>query len=248
MLLKNNFGYNISCSEHINESNSTIIIAMHGFAGDKTSGCIKKLQEVMHNHNVGLITFDWPSHGESEVDGNNLTVVNCLNDLKTVYDYVKNKVPRANIVAFATSFGGYITMLYNSIYPEDFNKIILRAPAINMYRVLMNNVIDDKMISSLKNNGYFDFGFERMMKVNKDFVSELQEKDVSKLYSEKQCLNVHIIHGSNDDIVPISDSKEFCISTGASLHIVHNANHRFDQVGQVEEVIELAKGILLCDE
>jgi len=248
MVLKSNSGYNISCSEHISENNSTVIIAMHGFAGDKTSGCIKKLQETMHNCNIGLITFDWPAHGESEVDGNNLTISNCLNDLKTVYDYVKNKVPMANIVAFATSFGGYITMLYNSIYPKKFNKIILRAPAINMYRVLMNNVIDDKMILSLKNNGYFDFGFERMMKVNKDFVSELHQKDVSSLYREKQCLNVYIIHGSNDDIVPISDSKEFCTSTGANLYIVHNANHRFDQPGQVEEVVEIAKGILLSDE
>ena len=97
--------YNIDCDACIPNDAKVVVIALHGFAGDKKSGCILSLKERVVSEGIGLITFDWPGHGESEVGGEELTVANCLDDLDTVYRYVKENYPAVrDIVAFATSF------------------------------------------------------------------------------------------------------------------------------------------------
>ena len=73
----------------------------------------KKWKKATAKFNIGLITFDWSSHGDSEVNGECLTINNCLNDLETIYNYIKQKNHKSKIIAFPTSFGGYITLLYN---------------------------------------------------------------------------------------------------------------------------------------
>ena len=101
------------------------------------------------------------------------------------------------------------------------------------------------MVFSLNNNGCFDFGFERMMTVYDTFVDELKKNSILNLYKDIKCLNIHIIHGSIDNVVPIKHSEEFCRITDANLYVVDNANHRFDQPGQVEKVVQIALKILL---
>ena len=51
-----------------------IIIACHGFAGDKESSAIEALADEMNRNNVGVICFDFPGHGKSEVDADKLTI------------------------------------------------------------------------------------------------------------------------------------------------------------------------------
>lgn len=245
MKLKSNSGYNIECDEYIIGNEEIIIIAMHGFAGDKKSTCIKKLRQATSKFNIGLITFDWPSHGESEVDGRYLTLNNCLNDLETVYNYVKQKNSKSKIIAFSTSFGGYITLLYNIKKENKFDGIILRAPAIRMYDILVNNILDANMLNCLKTNGYFDFGFERIIRVESKFVRELENNNIFDLYKENLFNNIDIIHGTVDTTVPIIDSMAFCRENNFTLYKIEGANHRFDILGQVEEVVEIAINIII---
>ncbi len=54
-----------------------IIIACHGFAGDKGSSAIKLLAEEMIKNKVGVICFDLPGHGESQTNATKLTIDNC---------------------------------------------------------------------------------------------------------------------------------------------------------------------------
>ena len=55
MTLKGDNGYNISYDEYIPSNCQTIVIAMHGFAGDKKSGCIKLLEDRLKQMNIGLL-------------------------------------------------------------------------------------------------------------------------------------------------------------------------------------------------
>ena len=245
MKLKSQNNYNIMCDEYITGKEDIVIIAMHGFAGDRKSTCIKKLRQSMLKLNIGLITFDWPSHGESEVDGKYLTVNNCLIDLETVYNYVKQKNTKSKIIAFSTSFGGYITLLYNIKKENKFDGIILRAPAIQMYDVLMNNILNNDMMDSLKTNRYFDFGFERIMRVESKFIEELKNNNIFDLYKNNVFNNIDIIHGTNDITVPIIDSVNFCKDNNFELYKIEGANHRFDIQGQVEEVVKISKKIII---
>ena len=244
MTLKGANGYNISYDEHISNNCKTIVIAMHGFAGDRKSGCIALLEEQLEKMNVGLLKFDWPCHGESEIDGDALTIQNCLSDLNYVVEYIRKKYKNCNIIAFSTSFGGYLTLLYNYYNPNVFNHIILRSPAIKMYDVVKNNLMKEQMKLELRKNGYFHYGFERILKVSLEFINELRDENVFKLYGDKDLNYISIIHGTDDDIVPISDSKLFSDIHNCTIYPIEGADHRYKKNGELDEVIEIATDII----
>ena len=76
--VKSKNGYLISCKEWIVENPEQIVVACHGFAGDKESSAISMLAESLVVERIGTIAFDLPGHGESEVSGDKLTINNCL--------------------------------------------------------------------------------------------------------------------------------------------------------------------------
>ena len=83
--------YQIDCKVWEPEKIERIIIAIHGFAGDKESGAINILAEEMLKHNTMTVALDLPGHGTSEVDGDLLTLENCIEDIQIVEDTYKQK-------------------------------------------------------------------------------------------------------------------------------------------------------------
>ena len=112
-----------------------IIIACHGFGGDKESSTIKDLAEEMILKNIAVVSFDFPAHGESKLDGKELTIENCINNINTLYRYSKKF--NAPISLFATSFGAYINLINIARNNNEFQEIVLRSPAIEI------NIIDN---------------------------------------------------------------------------------------------------------
>lgn len=237
-------GYTISYEEHIPLGAKAIIIAMHGFAGDKSSSCIDRVQEMSFAEGIGLVRFDWPAHGESETTGDNLTVQNCLSDLNAVVNHVKEICPNARLIAFATSFGGYLTLLYNYYHNKVFDKMILRSPALKMYEVMSGSILSGELKDKLNEKGYIDFGYERIIKITSKFVNQLKENDLVKLYGDADLENVTIIHGTEDDIVPISDSIEFAKIHNCFMCSIKGADHRYKKAGELDQVISFVKMFL----
>lgn len=236
--------YGISYDENIPENAAVIIIAMHGFAGDRKSGCISLLENAANKMGIGLIKFDWPAHGESEVNGDKLSVSNCLTDLCSMVNHIKKRFPLARLAAFSTSFGGYLTLLYNYYNRSVFEHIILRSPAIGMYNILIGKILDGAAKEELAKNKSFAFGFERLMQVRASFLDELKNNDIVKLYGDMPLDNISIIHGTKDDIVPFGDSKAFSDIHKCRLYPIDGADHRYKKPGELDRVIEAASDIL----
>ena len=244
MQLQGKYGYKIPYKESIPKDTNTIIIAMHGFCGDKESSCIEELEKKALNLNIGLIKFDWAGHGESEATGDQLTIKNCMADIDSIVEHVKESFPKAKLAAFSTSFGGYLTLLYLYNHRETFNQIILRSPAINMYKVLTSNILTKEELSRIKEAGSVEFGFERKLKITNNFLIDLKDNDVNKLYEDISLPMVSIIHGTDDNLVPFMDSKLFAEKHTCKLYPVIGADHRYKKEGEIEKVVEIALKII----
>ena len=182
-------GYNIAYDESIPENANTIIVAMHGFCGDKESSCISALEKRALELNIGLIKFDWAGHGESEATGEQLTINNCMADIDSIIEHVKESHPEAKLVAFSTSFGGYLTLLYLRNHETVFDQVILRSPAIHMYDVLKANILTKEEQAQIEEYGSTEFGFERKLKITNDFVADLKNHNVDKMYEAFKAAN-----------------------------------------------------------
>lgn len=235
-------GYNISTKFYLPENNpKEIIIAVHGFGGDKESSTINLLAGKMLKEGFGLICFDLPGHGESEVEADKLTIDNCINDIISIEDYIKAKYDNEiKTDIFATSFGAYITLIKLFKYETKYNKIILRAPAIKMDEILKNTLLREPF-EKFKERGFTKLGFERIINIPFSFYEELKQNQILKLYKNNH--KILIIQGTEDDVAPIEDTKELINLDKNNLELfeIEGADHRMKKNGELEKALNKAK-------
>ena len=216
------------------------IVAVHGFAGDKESSAISLLAERMTARGYAVIAFDFPAHGASKAD-EYLCAANCRLDLANVYEHACELYPEAEKKAvFATSFGGYITLLSLGILPNNV-RIVLRAPAVDM-RAIFEKMLPFPL-DKYKHDGFAEMGYERKLNVPYSFYTELCDNDISQKDMQREML---IIHGDRDDVVLPEYITRFCeANPRARLEIIAGADHRFKGNGEIESVIRSAERYII---
>lgn len=238
--------YNISTKSYIPENMKEIIIACHGFAGDKESSAIEALAKALENEKIGVICFDLPGHGKSEVSAELLSIQNCIQDINTIEQYVTDTYKNIPISIFATSFGAYLTLINIAKNNKKYKHIILRSPAIRMAKIYTNSLIREDL-EKYKRRGYTKLGFGREMLVPYELLEELEKNDLFELYKSIPIPEMNIVQGDKDEIAPVIDTKEFVEKSKgkAHLYIISGANHRMKNPGELEKAIEYSKKIML---
>ncbi len=234
---KNN--YAIPIKEYKPNKIDKVIIACHGFGGDKESSAIELLAQKLINENILVIAFDFPAHGESSAKGEDYLVKNCINDLITVEEYVAEKYPQKPIGIFATSFGAYVTLLKINQYSNNYFSIVLRAPAICMDEIFENSIIRED-ISDFKKRGYTILGYEKEIRVSYKFYEELKNNKLFEIYNKNE--ELLIIQGTEDNMAPIDDSIRFIKekNTKGKIEKIIGADHRMKKEGELEKAINTA--------
>ncbi len=234
---KNN--YKIPIKEFKPNKIEKVIIACHGFGGDKESSAIDLLAQKLIKENIMVIAFDFPSHGESNAKGEEYLVHNCINDLITVEEYIAKEYSQKSIGIFATSFGAYITLLKINQYSNNYFSIVLRAPAICMDKIFENSIIREN-IRDFQKRGYTILGYEKELKVSYNFYEELKNNQLFKIYNKNE--ELLIIQGTEDNMAPIEDSIRFIRekNTEGKIEKIIGADHRMKKEGELEKAIDIA--------
>ncbi|NLD18745.1 MAG: alpha/beta hydrolase [Clostridiales bacterium] len=102
-VIKRHGGYNIHYEDALNGNPDKVVIVVHGFASSTKSPTSLMLMKNLAKEGIGVIAFDFPAHGESHVDGDMLRIGNCLEDLRAVEKYAKDRCPGAEIYYFGSS-------------------------------------------------------------------------------------------------------------------------------------------------
>lgn len=233
--------YPIKCKAFIPDNGDVkrFILGVHGFAGDKESSALFELAKAVTPEGAAVFCFDFPAHGDSPADESKLTVENCKSDLLTVAKWIEDTYPDAEKIVFATSFGGYISLLASDSLTGY--KMILRAPAVTMPEVLLEAVLN-VTANQFRKAGVIECGFERKINLPYSFYENLV---CYNPYEKNYDNPVLIIHGNKDDVVPVDDVIRFCNNRkNVSLAIIENADHRFKKAGEIERVVCEATGFM----
>ena len=244
-LLHGKNGYDISCMEWPCEREQAVLLCLHGFAGDKYSSVIQALADEMSPRSVRVVTFDWPGHGSSPVDGASLTVENCMSDLNSVIRNIRLSVldDSTPIFLFATSFGGFLGLNYIARYPDVFSKVVLRSPALNMpdtYR----SFLSEEDIHSLETGGVVNMGFDRELLLGSTFCEDLCQHRIEPDMFPTGIPGM-IIQGDMDDVVSPLDSVDFAERNSLRLHMINGADHRYKKPGNLDEIMDITVRFLL---
>lgn len=235
-------GYNIPTLIEIPESSKDVIIMCHGFGGEKGNSISKKISKMITDEGIGVVAFDFPIHGESKAKIDEFTVENCVADINTIREFIKENFPQKDISLFATSFGGYIAI--NSFLDgnEFYKYVILKSPAVNMKDVLKNCLLKEKF-EDYQKNGVAKMGRNGKLKVTYNFYENLVKDDILRENNNlKQ--KMLIFHGTEDDTALIDDTERFTALNSKVTRLIKipKENHKM----KIESIEKILGYIIRC--
>ena len=204
-----------------------VIIFGHGFGGHKDNKAAERFAEKILSKykNAAVITFDWPCHGDD--CRNKLHLEECGTYLRLVIEYARKRFETDELYAYATSFGCYLILKYIHENGNPFKKIALRCPAVRMHKTIVSHLMSDDDIEKLAKGKEVLIGFDRKVKISKEFLDELEAADITGYEYFDYADDILIIHGTKDEVVPIDYAREFADNNIIEFIAVDGADHRF---------------------
>lgn len=223
--------------------NAPTIVICHGFKGFKDWGFFPILAERLADDGYATITFNFSRNGIG-ADPNSFTELEQfarntysheLSDLKTVVDAIasgevgKNIIDTEKIGLLGHSRGGGVALLYAA---ED-ERIDCVATWSSISKV---ERYSEDVIKKWEKDGFIEMENKRtnqMMRLNKEFIEDIKKngKNLNILKAaEKLEVPALIVHGENDESVPMSEADEIYSKLdgfGNELEIIEGGTHTF---------------------
>ena len=193
-----------------------IIIYCHGLGSNKIWAT--RFYEDLIKNEIGIISFDFPGHGEDKIVFSLFNLSLCITYLEEVIAYVKTKY-NVPIYLFGCSFGGFVIL--NKLIQNNTNieKTMLMCPAINFCEIM-----EHKSGISL---GYFNTNefmpLYNNIKIYKDAYLEFKNGD--NAVKNYEFHNVSIIHGTSDTTVLYKNISDFCKKNNLKLTTIEDGKH-----------------------
>ena len=222
-------GHNIRCKLFYTDIRTAdrAVLYCTGFAGHKDTNSARIFAEkLLSKHRKDLvIVFNWPAHGDDVKK--KLDLKDCDTYLTLLIGEIRNQFGISDICCYATSFGGYLVLKYISEHGSPFRKTALRCPAVNMYDVLTGTIMKTADYEKILKGKDVLVGFDRKIIVTKALLDSLQENDIRRRDFLDYALDLLILHGTKDELVPFEDSRVFAEEQLIEFIPIEGADHRF---------------------
>lgn len=205
-----------------------MVVLCHGFMGNKESGLLIKIAELLRERGVASIRFDFNGHGQSEGRFQDMTVLNEIVDAKKVIDYV-SALPYVGEVAIAGhSQGGVVAaMCAGELGGDKIKSVVLLAPAA----VLRDDAIRGNTMGATYdpfNPGEYVELF-RGLKLGAEYIRTAFSMPIYETSAGYKGPAL-IIHGTGDRVVPYTYGERFHqIWPESKLEILDRADHGFSK-------------------
>lgn len=233
---------NVRCKVYTHDDGliENMVIFGHGFAGHKDNKAAERLANKLLSKNKGfaVLTFDLPCHGEDIKK--KLTLDDCVNYYDIVINGSKEILGAKNLYINATSFGGFLVLKYISEKGNPFKKIVLRSPAINMFKVVSDALVTPDIRELLSKGKEASIGFDRKVIINQQFLDDLENTKLLSRDFIQYADNMLILHGTKDEIAPYEDSKMFAEENVIEFIPIEGADHRYKDINKMEYANSLA--------
>ncbi len=226
----------------VDKNTDLIVVMIGGFERSATTE--KKFKKIADNLQVSSFRFDYSGVGLSDGDFSKITVSSMKKELKNVLVELKKNYSKFIIVAHSLS----ACLVVNS---NDFEKIILMAPALNQkellrYYFVLSNIKEENINEKISWNNYQKYlDKDKFLKdcllenkmtkknhISSAYFLENKDKDYSKIAEDKK--NILHIHGDKDDKVPLESLNiKF-----TNLITVKNGDHDMERPDMIRQWIQ----------
>ena len=239
----NESGCSVRCKLYCADPHSIrrAVLFGHGFGGHKDNKAAERFARYVLSKykNIAVMTFDWPCHGSDA--RKKITLQDCDTYLALCIRCLRERFGAQELYAYATSFGGYLFLKYISENENPFEKLAFRCPAVNMYDVITQAIMQEGDLEKVQKGKEILVGFDRKIKIGPEFLQELKAADITTRDFSGFCGRILILHGTKDEIVPFAAAERFADENLLDFEPAENADHRFiDQKIMEKAIIRIA--------
>jgi dipeptidyl aminopeptidase/acylaminoacyl peptidase len=209
-----------------------LVIIMHGFTSNRIGNGKSNMMLAWQLCREGIASLRMDFIGSGESDGNfeDMTVLTELRDAEDLLQYAKTLdfVDPARIAVHGMSQGGLEAMLLAGTHPEEIACVSLWSPGFSIGLEWDNTMISPEDIEKIKRQGYFDCA---SWKVGKGYYDDAVNTDSYSIAAQYHG-PVQIVHGTQDEVVPLRYSMMLREVLGDSCHLitVEGANHDYESL------------------
>ena len=216
-------GQNISGILHLPEKkNPSCVITSHGLLSSKDTEKYTALGERLAREGLAILRFDFRGCGESEGRMEESTVSGRIADLSSAIEFVRSHPGLGlRIGLLGSSLGGYVSLM-KAPTEKKVRAVVIWATPFHL----------DKLRSPKNEEG--------MPYLGKVFFVDLPRHRLHPLLP--QISNCLVIHGEEDEVVPVDQAWEIFNSLGSpkEIHTIEGADHQLTQTAHRQRAIDLS--------
>jgi hypothetical protein len=221
-----------------------IMILCHGFSTSKDSYTYVRLEDILNGKGISTFRFDFFAHGESEGEFEDITISEAVDDILNAIKFMK-ELGYSKIGLVGSSFGGIASVIVAS-KTDDLFILALKSPVSDDLGKLVAQESRQE-IETWKERGfiYYISGDGRGLKLNYSFFED-DEKVNGYETAKKIKIPTFIVHGDNDESVPIEQSKKIVgLIENSRLEIIEGADHRYSKPEDFEKMLGLISEFII---
>ena len=203
------------------ESPRGAIILCHGMDSTKNSEKLVSLGRGLATRGFLTLRFDFAYVGESSEQFEDITYSGEVEDLRAAWSFMRDRYS-GGIGILGSSMGGTVALLFAAEEPGVAALVTIAAPVHP--EAFPRRVLSREELQKWRERGFTFYNGQRL---NLALLEDLERINVVESASKIGC-PVLIIHGDNDDIVPIEESLELnaCISGRKKFLLLKGTDHR----------------------
>lgn len=214
------------------ESPRGAIILCHGMDSTKNSEKLISLGRGLARRGFLTLRFDFAYVGESSEQFEDITYSGEVEDLRAAWSFMRDRYS-GGIGIFGSSMGGAVALLFAAEEPGVAALVTIAAPVHP--EAFPRRVLSRDALQEWRKRGFTFYNGQRL---NLALLEDLETIDVVASASNIAC-PVLIIHGDNDEIVPVEEALELnaCISGKKKLLILKGADHRLSDPVTMQQAL-----------
>ena len=221
----------------LNKKSQITVVFFHGFMSDMLGAKPSAIQTFCKKRKINFLKFEYSGHGKS---GGKFIEGNISKWTKQSKELIKSKVSRdTSLIFVGSSMGSWIALNLFSIFKNQIKGFIGIASAPEFLEELMwkkfsktiKNIINTKKIYNLDNGEY-------SYPITKQLIFDGRK---NKVLNNKINLpiNITLLHGLKDKIVPLKFSKKIfkiCKKSKRKLIKIKNGDHSLSKKNNLRKI------------